>query len=62
MDATGIIVMSLLALLIQAYILRWIFQVSKQLKNQETQILLLTRIAQQLGVEPDKLKDIIKHL
>lgn len=62
MEAFGIFFIVLIALIIQGYFLRNAFQVHKQLKNQETQILLLTRIAQKVGVEPEKIQDIIKHL
>jgi hypothetical protein len=62
MDSTTIIFFAIVALVIQGYYLRYVFMVTKTIENQEKQILLLTRIAQKLGVEPEKLEPIIKDL
>lgn len=54
-------VIFLIAVAIIVGVTRWVFQIGKQIRNQEKQIALLARIAQANGVANEDIETILRH-
>jgi len=55
-----IIVISVLLFFLEVAILRWVFRIDTQVKNQEAIIWILLKLSAKSGVDPEELDQIIK--